>query len=71
MNKFKKKSENISELASFAEEVTNISCTRCELYDGQLLGDFVSCLEEFYGMGWRATKKHCYCPNCAKKFNIK
>jgi hypothetical protein len=66
----KQKQKSIDSLASFAEEVIYILCTRCE-YEGQTGGEFEYALEEFYKNGWKATDKHCYCPNCAEKFNIK
>ena len=51
----------------FVQEHTEISCTRCNNFEISDF-DYGMSIEEFIENGWRATNKHCYCPECAKKF---
>lgn len=60
-------SQQVDLLANYTEESVEITCTKCghtayEMgvsdYEAQVI---------FIRKGWRATKNHCYCPQCAEK----
>lgn len=62
--------KGLTRLTSFAEETVEVACTRCDAEE-TVSGEYYDSLEYFYNEGWRATEKHCYCPNCSEKFKIK
>ncbi len=56
----------VLQLQEHIETVAKIMCTKCGAfendYDEEMLSE--KCLKQ----GWKTTKNHCYCPDCANKF---
>ena len=49
---------------------TIIICTRCG-NEVILTSEPDALTDYFYNLGWRGTRMHIYCPECAKTYNIK
>jgi len=54
-----------NKLSEWIREVAEIICSKCSTQDD---ADTYDPENTFYDYGWRATEKHCYCPDCAKKY---
>lgn len=51
-------------LVDFIQTTHVIECQKCKAVAGT---ESDSPEDEFFSLGWRATKNNCYCPKCSKK----
>jgi hypothetical protein len=60
-------SKQVELLGNYTIQSVEISCTKCGKTIYEMDADDYQAIKEFIRKGWRATEKHCYCPECAEK----
>lgn len=55
------------DLLDFIATESTIKCNKCK-GGASTYADSYDSLDEFFHLGWRATKDNVYCPKCAIKY---
>ena len=61
-------SQQVDLIGNYTIESVEITCTKCGKTAYEMEADNYQATKEFIRKGWKATKNHCYCPECADKY---
>lgn len=61
-------SQQVDLMGNYTIQSVEITCTKCGKTIYEMDADDYQAIKEFIRKGWRVTKNHCYCPECAEKY---